>query len=357
MGWRDWLPKRKETGPDPEDVGPEIVEFLFDSMHVDDEWSVRESRGFTWWAHTLAQRVWAEPPRDSLGTTVVRVHAQTALFREVAESDEALQRLGVLNQVASLSAFILDPGSRRVALHCAMTLHAETLDWGKRLLAGAVGAQAADAHVKADTAPLFQGTPDTSSHPRNGLRPEADDMLNVLQAIFVPKGAGTSPFTGPDLARAERLLSQAGVVGFADAAALTAEFPFTGWRPAVMGRMTGEPGPPETALLRVDTKARHPQLGSGAFLHLALPVNIGQPEAAAIAMRLNRGEATQLADAHFLGAWCPDRPRGLAFVSFMPAAVYRPGLLDVMIMDAGLQARWAREALEAEGLLEPGKDA
>jgi hypothetical protein len=357
MGWRDWLSKGKEIRPEPDDIGPEVIESLFASMDIDEEWAIREARGFTWWGHTLAQRVWAEPPRDSAGTTLVRVHAETALLRGVTVSDAVLQRLGALNQVASLSAFVLDPRSRRVTLHCAMTLHRETLDWGKRLLSGAVAAQAADAHVKVAGAPLFGATVDTSSHPRSGVRPQPDDMLSILEAVFVPKGAGPSPVTDADLEGAEGLLSQAGLIGFSGADGLTAELPFTGRQPAAMRELIGEAGPPETALLRVGTKERHPQLGNGAFFHLALPLNFDRPQAAAIAMRLNHAEATEPSDAHFLGAWCPDRPRGLGFVSFLPAALYRPGLLDVMIMNAGLRARWAREALEAEGVLDAGKDA
>src|SRR5206468_2986123 len=36
------------------DVGPEVLDFVFAAMKVDDDWSVRESRSFTWWGHRLA---------------------------------------------------------------------------------------------------------------------------------------------------------------------------------------------------------------------------------------------------------------------------------------------------------------
>jgi hypothetical protein len=68
-------------------------------------------------------------------------------------------------------------------------------------------------------------------------------------------------------------------------------------------------------------------------------------------MRLNWMEVTGATDAHFLGAWCPNRPNGLAFVSFLPAALYRPGLLDNLVLNAAVRARWAGDRLVELGLL------
>ncbi len=49
------------------DVGPEVLQFLLDGLSIDPAWALREPRSFTWWAHRLAQRVWAEPVRLQLG--------------------------------------------------------------------------------------------------------------------------------------------------------------------------------------------------------------------------------------------------------------------------------------------------
>src|SRR2546422_504240 len=70
-----------------EDIGPEVIDFVYSTLGIDDAWSVRAPRGFTWWGHRLAQRVWAEAPRVGHRTrpdcSVVRVHAETDLFRGV----------------------------------------------------------------------------------------------------------------------------------------------------------------------------------------------------------------------------------------------------------------------------------
>src|SRR5438034_671528 len=39
------------------DLGLEVLDFVSMSMQIDDSWSVRTARGFTWWGHRLAQRV------------------------------------------------------------------------------------------------------------------------------------------------------------------------------------------------------------------------------------------------------------------------------------------------------------
>jgi hypothetical protein len=44
------------------DTGLRTVGDVFTNLEVDEEWSTRERRGFTWWAHRHAQRVWAEEP-------------------------------------------------------------------------------------------------------------------------------------------------------------------------------------------------------------------------------------------------------------------------------------------------------
>ena len=45
------------TEKDKPDLGLEVLDFLFESMGIDEQWGVREYRSFTWWGHRLAQRV------------------------------------------------------------------------------------------------------------------------------------------------------------------------------------------------------------------------------------------------------------------------------------------------------------
>jgi hypothetical protein len=62
---------------------------------------------------------------------------------------------------------------------------------------------------------------------------------------------------------------------------------------------------------------------------------------------LNALETIEETNTHTLGAWClgptpPGRPdaHSVTFVSFVPAAAYRKGLLDVLAMDMAVRTRW-----------------
>lgn len=44
------------------DVGLEALDRIFDMLQIDEEWSVRRQRGFTWWSYRLAQHIDATEP-------------------------------------------------------------------------------------------------------------------------------------------------------------------------------------------------------------------------------------------------------------------------------------------------------
>ena len=82
-------------------AGVALVEHVYREMRVDDRWALRRPRGFTWWAGSLAQYVWADPPVKDAGHTLCRVHAQTDLltkFRISRDSIHALQMATRLNK-------------------------------------------------------------------------------------------------------------------------------------------------------------------------------------------------------------------------------------------------------------------
>jgi len=44
-------------------IGSQVIDYVYAQMKVSEKWSLRQERGFTWWGHTVAQRVWADPPK------------------------------------------------------------------------------------------------------------------------------------------------------------------------------------------------------------------------------------------------------------------------------------------------------
>jgi hypothetical protein len=329
------------------DPGLQVLDYVFQNMQIDERWSVREPRGFTWWGHRFAQRVWAEPARLSAGFNVCRVHAETALLRKIPNSDEVAQRVALINRIASLSGFIWEPERGHLSLRCGVYVHAENVGWLGSLFAAAVAIQAADAHIKADGfAKLIGGEPDVSVHPRSGRRRDMDEMLNVIEALFAPKGQSRSPWDEAEFAATLKMTPHPWVLATGGGAAMTAEFRFSDDVPAVLGGSG-------TALFTANGTERHPQLGSGALVRLSLPApedpSVRDPQRAArLASRLNLAEPHEWAMCHFLGGWCtdPNPGIGLSFVTFLPAAVYRPRLLDALVLSMAVRAKWAKAHLD-----------
>lgn len=319
------------------DLGQDTVNYLFDAMQVDAEWSIREERGGVWWPGEVAQRIWADPPRDGPTGPVVDVRAETDVIRDVAPSERLAHMISVLNTHASLSALVYDEDQRSLRYACSMVVHEQNVEWAKQLLSLAIAIQAVDTIIKLEVAEAFGGVPAVSAHPTSGLRTVRDDMVNVVAQSIAPHGSGASPFSAADFDSIEELDPSPSVLTSADESGLTAEFPFFGLRSGAQASIDGVP--PETALLQLTRNDRHPQLGSGCLVRLTLPVG---PDTGGVAMELNRREATLASDCHFLGAWCVG-PLGLTFVTFLPAIAHRPGLLTNLFMNSAIRTRWARE--------------
>ena len=72
------------------DVGPNVLDYVYERMSIDGEWSIRGPRDFVWWGKQLAQQVCADPVRESYGYRVVRLHAQADVVRDVEVDDSRL---------------------------------------------------------------------------------------------------------------------------------------------------------------------------------------------------------------------------------------------------------------------------
>jgi len=322
----------------PLDTGLEVLDFVKTSMQIDDQWSVQGTRGFTWWAYRLAQRISAEPARHSHGFEVARLSAETDLLRNVPSTRRTAERIALLNHHASLSAFIWDPDARRVRLRCSAGVHRETLGTVKNLFAAAVSLQVADAHIKVDgLAKLLGGEPDVSSHPGSGPRSDMDDMLHVIERLYAPEGRKPTPFTPADFARAAQMKPAPWSKVTSDDGALNAV-------------LNAERYPSGTGLLFATGSQRHPQLGSGLLVLLRIPTSFEKDLALALCHELNLAEAHAWEIPYCFGAWCPqpDSP-DLAYVTFFPTAVCRPGFIEAMSVQMAARAMWARGQLE-EGL-------
>ena len=329
-------PSRKTT-PDS-DVGPGVVEFLYQQMQIEDHWSVRTERGFEWWGWKLRQRVWADPPFEEAEPPITKISLQTDVLRSVPDDDTTYRALSVLNGIASLNAFVYDPADQSLSLRSTAYVHEVNRPWLQRLLASVCAIQAADAHSRGPAMmEIVNGLLDQSSHPSSGERSQMDDMLNILHAI-AHAGKTASPFVAREFETMETRIDPAPwTVANIDGGGLTAEFPFSGDVSVV--EAVASLKPLESSLLQVAGSVENPQLGSGAGLRLQLPIQFEGLDGARRANELNLAEFVGQTFCPLIGAWSGP---ACSFEMFLPAAVFQPGLLAAMVFSQAVRADWVR---------------
>jgi hypothetical protein len=189
------------------------------------------------------------------------------------------------------------------------------------LLATTALIQVINAQLQAQTlAEIFGGTPHIT-RPAELKDAGFDDILNIMEDVYVPLGKDPSRWAGTDELKefAETWARSDVCFGTADSNLMTLETPFGN----------------SSALIRFQTAEKHHQLGHGLTVTLQLPVVDDQLVIATTVARLNFGEHA---------SWTGSR-HGVAFTLFMPNALYRPGLATNIAFWFVARARWAREQL------------
>jgi hypothetical protein len=311
------------------DVVEEVLRFLTARMQIEAEWAVQEKTSFTWWAHTLAQRVWVAPPREVLGVDLTTLHIETDLLSGVPMASSTWSRLASMNRYATLSAYVADQTGGTIRLHASVSLTPENYLLARSIALHAMALQMADAYGEAaELAAAFGGQVAATPHPRQGLRERPDEMVSILE-IYQQRGEGESPFGEDEIAQLVHLEPRPWTMAANEPHRLEADLEFA----------TGLP-----ARLQLDASEKHASLGSGLQLRLLLPV---EPDEM-IAQKLNANECVE-PDAHQLGAWCVDEENGLMFTGFVPAAAYTPGLSRALVYHLSAKNDWARALLFPAG--------
>lgn len=325
--------------PDP---GLEAVQWVYEKMHIDTEWSVWEERGFTWWGRHQAQRVWSEPVVDDDGIRICRVHAQTDLVEEFDPSPENLAKINALNGNGVLSALVVDEDAGTVGYAASMWIHEQALDWAKHLWQTVVAIQAAHGNAQGEILAKAVGArAAATSHPTSGPREVGDEMLLVPEKLVVPMGREPSRWAGEEMQASLQMLQSrpATLLANGDEERLMAHFPYQ----------------EVTTLLFVSAGDRHPSLGNGVSIRLSLPEAVSDAEGPAWAAKMNRSELGSFTRSHFLGSWvvAADRPH---FVAFYPNfAAVAPGVLANIVSSASNRARWAAEVVRGDDWSRPGR--
>ncbi len=307
----------------------EVLRFLTARMQIEAEWAVQEKTSFTWWASSLAQRVWVTEPREFQGVPLTTLHVETDLIKDLPIDESTWTRLAAMNRFASLSAYVADPEARTISLHSSVSLTADNYRLAQTIALHAMALQMTDAYAEAaELAAAFGGQVAASPHPRQGMRLTPDEMVGILE-IYQQRGEADSPFEPEELAQLVQLEPRPWLLASNDLHRLDADLEFA----------TGT-----HARLELDAEAKHPSLGSGLQMRLKLPV---EPDPM-VAQRLNANERIE-PDAHQLGAWCVDDEHGLMFNSFIPAAAWVPELSRSLVYHLSAKNEWARALLFPAG--------
>lgn len=311
------------------DFVEEVLRFLTARMQIEAEWAVQEQTSFTWWAHTLAQRVWVAPAREVMGVEVRTVHIETDLLADVPLTTSTWARLAGVNRYATLSAYVANQQQATIKLHASVSLTPDNWLLARSIALHAMALQMADSFAEAgELAQAFGARVDATPHPRQGLRQQPDEMVAVLE-IYQQRGEGESPFSADEIAELVHLEPRPWVMASNELHRLDADLAFaTGMH----------------ARLEIDAAEKHASLGSGLQMRLVLPLEPDQQ----IAQKLNASECLE-PDAHQLGAWCVDEEKGLMFAGFVPAAAHTPGLARALVYHLSARNEWARALLFPAG--------
>jgi len=322
---------------DPATLDPGLLSLrtIFEEMHIDAEWSVPDERRFRWWLKGHAQEIAVSDAIESHGMQVYTLIASTPVVSGVALNDHTIKVMAGINaQVTTLSAFTLEQDGM-VRLVTRMTTHADVVSWLPRHFALVAAMQAADAELIAGgLAEMLAGTPAESAHPDAGIRPDYDDLVNIIDGLIVPHGQQPSLWKGASIAEAHEILNSISLSSMADEDGVSAEFSY-GEKPSV---------------LVMDSTLEHPRVGNGLHVVLTLPSLPFDESPYATAAVLNLLECTAAPTTDLQGGWCvvPDGTDDtVAFNAFFPNAFRQPGLATNL-------ALWMRGKAEFAATLAAG---
>jgi hypothetical protein len=324
-------------------VAAKTLGVIHETLRIDEEWTARRDRGFTWWAYRFAHHVDAGRPVQDDGVALTRITSRVAILRDVRAADEQVEaRLARQNFLADSYCYVFDPKARTIDSVQSHIVHEQVLDWRPRLLASQFLIQLIHAEEQArDLAKSLDARLAVSNHPLRGRRWRPDEMLGAVREVILPGSSGVNRFADQfefDTIYEEAQKGNAASLG-ATGTGLCVELAFG----------TG------TALLTLDALGPHPLIGQGLGVFIQLPIQADFEGCARLAAWLNRKEAAGELLAPGIGAWSA-RKHGQSYVvahmSFIPNVLHQQGLSIDAARTAAIKIR-AVNALLNPGVPEP----
>jgi hypothetical protein len=309
-------------------TGEQTIDWLYrEQLQVDEQWSVRTERGFTWWADQTAQTIeilGEETGPD--GDVGYLIGVRTEM---VTDLDLTAAALGDLNEgpmrCAALSGPVYDAQTRTLSLCSLARVHEEIAPWMTVVIGAAAVTQIAEAGVLGpDLAQSLGAQPASSSHPQHGRRPEPDEMVYAV-SLFVDEGKEPCQWPAEQFDAAvdsfmrqpPSLMASAGGQGF------TVEFPYG----------------PNSSLCQVIGTQPHPLYGNGLLVLQRFPYKVAsQDKGIELALTLNGAELTRNVTGYGFGSYVYDNDM-LCFTGFVPNALHRQIALPNLYFACAARAR------------------
>lgn len=238
---------------------------------------------------------------------------------------------------AFLEAFNAPDGPCDLELFSSVYIDPNLLGWLPNFFAQMAIMQPIDAELRGYRLPEMLGGGQPAFEDGH-KREELDAILEVADQFLAPAGTQESRWSGSDefalfaqnFGQSEGCFANGGPTG------LTAEVPFGSG----------------SALIQCWTDQAHPQLGNGLLVTMMLPHNATDAPDGGVA-GLNFIEARVWTEVANLGCWHSrdaGRGRGIfpSHSTFVPNALYRPGLVQNFVLWEMGRARWVRQTFFPE---------
>ena len=324
------------------DLGEKMIDLVHSKLQIDEVWTLRGSRYFSWIAHRLQQTVLTHQPIQDGDFKLFKLCAETIVVDEVRAPESVVyQTLSELNQHSFGCCYSFNKSEQKIYATTNVWVHDGTADWRLNLFNTYVIGQLCFTEAEADyLAEMCTGKVAIRTHPTNGIRHTPDEMLSIVDELIAVKGEDSSSYSNAfefeavaDYVKLTDLVATIG--GTADGIALESSFDNY------------------TAIAILRSSLKHRLLGTGLSTKIRLPIEISPGEGHRIAsmMNIKERDSGPIGGQGHTGAWCVDRSalghETVTYSSFLPNLVYRDGLIMDTAMESDARMRWADRTINA----------
>lgn len=310
-------------------AGLRTIEWLYkEQLRVDDEWSVRTSNGFTWWADKHAQTIEIlREEEDPDGNVGYLISIRTAMLRALEMNEREIGLINALvTPLASMAGPVYDWDAQTLTLCSLVRVYDGVGGWVNPYISLASTLQIGEVRMNAPSLAVMLEAEEAISGPLGrGVRSHPDELADIITNLIQPLGVQPSQWQPAELEEAvdSHMKRPPALFASAGGAQLTVEFPY------------GE----RSSLCEFRSNESHPHFGNGLFILQSFPVAVGSElEGMELALEMNQAELLEGPFGYGTGSY-HYRDDTLHFNCFLPNVIYRPGLVPNLYYSCGLRAR------------------